>query len=160
MIRHITVIVFVFLLSACVDKTMPVKGAEALIYPEEHKFSLKVKHQGNAAVQTRVAEIIAQFLPDAPDTEWVINYRSNRVQHIAQQAEQQLMQAGVSPLRIKRQQLPSLTSDIVLKIKQYHLITENCPAYQFGQRTEKTGCFIETLRMKQIAMPSRLVAQP
>ena len=160
MIRHIILLTFALLLSACVDKPLPAKGAEALIYPEEHSFNIDVKRHGLTATQNRVETIITDFLPAAPDTDWVISYRTLREQKIAKKAEQQLKQAGVSPKRIKRQQLPSLSSDIVIKIKQYHLITENCPAYQFSPNTVKTGCFVETLRMKQIASPSRLAAQP
>ncbi len=160
MIRHIILLAFALLLSACVDKPLPAKGAEALIYPEEHSFNIDVKRHGLTATQNRVTQIITDFLPAAPDTDWVISYRTLREQKIAKKAEQQLKQAGVSPKRIKRQQFPSLASDIVIKIKQYHLITENCPAYRFSPNTVKTGCFVETLRMKQIASPSRLAAQP
>ncbi|PSW07393.1 hypothetical protein [Photobacterium lipolyticum] len=159
MIRHIILLTFALLLSACVDKPLPAKGAEALIYPEEHSFNIDVKRHGLTATQSRVEAIITDFLPAAPDTDWVISYRTLREQKIAKKAEQQLNQAGVSPRRIKRQQLPSQANDIVIKIKQYHLITENCSAYQINTNTVKTGCFVETLRMKQIASPSRLAAQ-
>lgn len=160
MIRHIILLTFALLLSACVDRPLPAKGAEALIYPEEHSFNIDVKRHGLTATQNKVTQIIADFLPAASDTDWIITYRSLREQNIAQNAEQQLKQAGVSPERIKRQKSPSMSRDIVIKIKQYQLITENCPPYRFGPNTVKTGCFVETLRMKQIASPSQLTAQP
>ncbi|MCW8327417.1 hypothetical protein MD588_01195 [Photobacterium sp. SDRW27] len=159
MIRHLTLLVLALLLSACADRPLPVKGAEALLYPELHSIKIDVKRNGQKATQNKVREVITDYFPAAPDTEWVILYRPKQ-QSIAKKAQQQLIDAGVSPKQIKRTASPSLGNDIVITIKQYQLITEDCPTYQFGQSRQKSSCFIDTLRMKHIAAPSRLAAKP
>lgn len=159
MIRHLTLLALTLMLSACADRPAPAQGAEALIYPEQHSINVDVKRHGQTAAQNRIRDILAAYLPAAPDTEWAISYRSQ--QHaVAKKTEKLLIEDGVSPKRIKRQLSPALDHDIVITIKQYRLITENCPAYQLGLNREKTGCFIDTLRMKHIAAPSRLAAKP
>lgn len=157
MIRKVLCITWLLLLVGCADKPKSIKGAEAVIYPEIQRFDIKRKNNSDTVGEQQVTDIINDLLPVPSDTQWTISYRLKRDLKIAESAEKQLKSLGVIPAQIQVQRVLSLESDLSLEIKQYYLFTSTCSPYSFEQYRAESGCFVETLRMKQLVSPSSLI---
>lgn len=157
MIRKILCICWFLLLSGCADKPSLIKGAEGVIYSELQHFDIKVKNNSTAEVQQQVSDIINELLPVSPDTQWIISYRLKQDINIVNKAVKQLKDSGVIPTKIKVLMVSSLAPDISLEVRQYYLLTSTCKPYSFEQRRTESGCFIDTLRLKQLVSPRTLI---
>lgn len=157
MIRQMLCIVWLFVLTGCADNPGIIRGAEVIIYPELQRFNIELKNNDLTVGQRQVADIISDLLPVAPDTQWIISYRLRRDASIAKQAVKQLKRAGVRPAQITQRLAPSLNTDIVLEVRQYHLITSTCKPYSLDNNRPTRGCFVDALRMQQVVSPSTLI---
>lgn len=157
MMRKIVGITWLLLLTGCVNQFELNNEANAIIYPELQRFNIEFKNNNEAAGQQQISDIITDFLPVDTDTHWAFSYRYKRDESIVKQAVRQLKIAGVIPSQITQQLIPSLNSDIVLEVKQYHLMTTTCPRYSVENSAQGRGCFVNTLRMQQVVSPSTLI---
>jgi hypothetical protein len=157
MIQKILCICWLLLLAGCADQPVLIKGAEAVIYPELQRFDIKFKNNDATKGEQQVTNIINGLLPVLPDTQWIISYRLKEDANIAKQAVKQLKDSGVIPTQIKMLMASSLESDIALEVRQYHLFTSTCKPYSLKQRRTESGCFVDTLRMKQLVSPGTLI---
>ncbi|CAM2882220.1 hypothetical protein [Moritella viscosa] len=157
MIRQILCITWLFFLVGCADKPALMKGAEAVIYPELQRFDITIKSNNTTAAEQQIVNIINGLLPVSPDTQWLVYYRLRGNRHIAEKAVKYLKASGVIPAQITVLMAPVLESDIALEIRQYYLFTSTCKPYSFEQYKAESGCFVDTLRMKQVVSPSNLI---
>ncbi len=155
MMRQILCISWFLLLTGCAAEFEVSREADAVIYPELQRFNIEFKHNDLTAAQQQVTDIIADLLPAAADTQWMIYYRLKRDMNIAKRAVKQLKGAGVIPAQITQQLEPLLNADIVLEVRQYHLITTTCQRYSFDDN--RNGCYVNALRLQQVVSPSRLI---
>ena len=157
MIRKALCITWLLLSVGCADKPKLIKGAEAVIYPEIQLFDIKRKNNSDTVGEEKITDIINDLLPVPLDTKWIISYRLKRDLKIATSVEKRLKSAGIIPAQIQVQRVLSLESDLSLEVKQYYLFSSTCSSYSFEQYRAESGCFVETLRMKQLVSPSSLV---
>lgn len=157
MIWKILRISWLVLLVGCADRPELIKGTESVIYPEIQRFDIKRKNNLNTFDEQHLSDIIKDLLPVPSDTTWTISYRLKHDLKIALLAEKQLKSLGVIPRKIQVQRVQLLESDISLEVKQYYLLTSLCGLYSFDKNSAEDGCFVDTLRMKQVVSPSSLI---
>ena len=153
-------------LSGCAEKMYAVKGAEALVYPESHtyRFTLNDAKTTNVSPQdaeekmaAQLAAIIAQAQQRDHQFTVAYLYSSQSGKRLAQQQIQQLRRQGVSPTQYRLGYLPQPDGDLTVTVQLHRVITEVCQPEIMGQPIQRRDCFVDTMRMKQVANPQRLI---
>ncbi|MGF1686536.1 hypothetical protein L4C36_07540 [Photobacterium japonica] len=148
-------------ISGCAEKMYVAKGAEALVYPETHTYQFTVNNSqsqnGAVAINTQLTKIVAQAQQRDHQFRVTYLYSSTQGKRIAQQQIAQLHRQGVSASQYNAHYAAQPKTDLTVELRYFRVLTETCQPEVMGQPIQRRDCFVDTMRMKQVANPQRLI---
>ncbi|MGF1724408.1 hypothetical protein [Photobacterium nomapromontoriensis] len=134
------------------------KGAEALVYPETHTYLFTIK-QGSKEIEKELDNII-QTARQA-DHYFSVSYRhgSPRGKILAQKQIEKLRLLNISSEQYSPVSTPRSGVDLTVEVSFYQLRTEICEPDTIEIVGKRRGCFVETMRMKQVASPQGFIGE-
>lgn len=157
--KFLCVMVAAFLLGGCADKTFDAKGAEALVFPEQQTYRFALKQSDN-----QVADAIAQMIDQAQQAdrhfEVTYHYATPRGKVLARKQIAKHRRQHLAPMQYAiRSAVADSGEDLRVVVRLTRLVTETCRAGRLAHPTLRRDCFVETMRMKQIAYPEHLIRE-
>jgi hypothetical protein len=149
----------IMLLSGCVEKNFNAKGAEALIYPELHRYSYSLKSLNHKDINNDLARITQQARSN--DRYFTVTYlfNTNAGKEIAIQQISQNKIKSVLPNQFSMKKSIAITGDLDVVIVINKLLTEKCKPSRIEQNIYRKDCYVESMRMKQIANLEHVVGE-
>ena len=148
-------------LSGCAEQMYEAKGAEALVYPETHTYQFTVNTQqpqaGVTDINAQLNKIVAQAQQRDHQFDVTYLYSTTQGKRIAQQQMAQLHRQGVSATQYRARYASQPKNDLTVELRYYRVLTETCQPEVMGQPIQRRDCFVDTMRMKQVANPQRLI---
>ena len=145
------------LLTGCADKAMPQIGSEAIIYQELHHLVLEMKgKQTSDEIGRQIELFIDGFDTSIEQTYWALDYH-NEDKAFIDLLEKQLLKLGVSPAHIVTETASSKDRVIEIRVGQYKVKTQICRHGIFGKMGDDVGCYVDSMRLKQVREPRSLV---
>ncbi|MGF1726079.1 hypothetical protein [Photobacterium nomapromontoriensis] len=158
-ITQILLLGCVLVVTGCAENTLTAaKGAEALVYPEHHTYQFTLTGRSGPA-EVEIERAIFDARQSDHDFDVTISYRSTRGQVVANRQLAKLKALGVSSEQYRSQYVLSLSSDVKVDIKLTRLLAETCQPETIEQLALSRGCFVDVMRMKQVARPARLMGE-
>lgn len=145
------------LLAGCADKAMPQIGSEAIIYQELHHLIIEMKgKQTSDEIGHQIELFIDGFDSNIEQTYWTLDYQ-NADKAFIEPLRNQLLKRGVTPAHIVIETVPSTDRVIKIRVGQYKVKTQICRRGIFGEMSDDIGCYVESMRLKQVREPRSLV---
>ncbi|PME34753.1 hypothetical protein BCV39_20250 [Vibrio sp. 10N.286.55.E10] len=133
------------------------QGAEALVYKEHHSFEFVIKKRDKTAQQ--ISDLIQEIESVDKEATYVVDYKSAANKQLLQSIFKQYPSHIITPQRVVYRYAQSLPSDLGIKVTLTRLKTQTCKPAQIHVNLRQSDCFVESMRLKQVAHKSRLVGE-
>lgn len=139
--------------NGCAQDVSTPKGAEALLYTVSHSYQFTLTPNSKPA-EDEIERIVREARQLDFDASITIRYRSLQGQAFVKRQLATWKWWGLSPQQYRMEYQSSLPSDVMLDIELTRFMTETCYPREIEQPAHRIGCFVDTLRMKQVARPA------
>ncbi|MGF1747827.1 MULTISPECIES: hypothetical protein [Vibrio] len=145
----------IFFLSGCSERYYNGKGAELLVYPEQHVYEFSAKTQPQAL------EKLSQIFESVDDIDsgasYTIEYKDARAKSMLEASlkDKKLLPYRAEVFTTKRN--TGLSSDVKVTIIFHTLIMKPCQPSKIESDDVSRNCFSEAARVQQVAHKERLV---
>ena len=133
-------------------------GAEALSYKEHHNFEFEIKNSAKTAQQ--LDALIQEIESTDKEATYVVDYKSAASKQMLKEIFKQYPSHLIAPQRVVYRNAQLLPSDLNIQVTLTRLKTQMCKPAQIHVRLRQSDCFVESMRLKQVAYKSRLVGEP
>jgi hypothetical protein len=151
-------VLLLFGISGCTtERYFDGNGAEALVFQEIHRVDYVVKKR-NETVE-KMEQLIA--ISESLDKEavYVVSYKSSTDRQLAEKAFKSFSSLSIDPSRIEYREVSNMIADVRIVVALRQLKTQTCKPAQLQNEIAQPDCFVETMRLKQVAYKSRLVGE-
>ncbi len=132
-------------------------GAEALVYQEVHRVDYVINNRSES--QQKMEQLIALSESFDKEAAYVVAYKSTADRQLAEKAFKQFSTLAVTPSRVQYRQEQDMIANVRISVAVRQLKTQICQPAQLQQDIAQPDCFVETMRLKQVAYKSRLVGE-
>jgi hypothetical protein len=158
MIRLFALTLTCLAISACSsERYFGGNGAEALVYDEHHSYEVRIKNK--PAVRAQLADVIANFESIDKEATYHVEYRTSAAKKLMQTLFASYQTHEVDPQRVIYLHNKNLLADLKMDVTVKKIKTEPCQAAQIQKELTTRDCFVESMRVKQVAYKSRLVGE-
>lgn len=158
MIRLFVLTLTCLAISACSsERYFGGNGAEALVYDEHHSYEVRIKNK--PAVRAQLADVIANFESIDKDATYHVEYRTPAAKTLMQTLFASYQTHEVDPQRVVYLHNKNLLADIKVDVTVKKIKTGTCQGAQIQKELTTRDCFVESMRVKQVAYKSRLVGE-
>lgn len=148
--------VAMLLVSGCTsERYFNGNGAEAIVYQELHRVDYVIKQR--EATLSNMEKFIALSESSDKEAKYVVSYKSKSAKNLAEQAFSKFDALMIFPSRVQYHQDTSSVADVSITVAVHKIKTQTCQPAQIQQEIGQPDCFVETMRLKQVAYKSRLV---
>ncbi len=160
--RLLTLFFAITVLTACADHADDTLGSEALVYQQVDTFTISLKHDATKHDQQQLLDYLTAFEADGANGKVDVRYSTQQGKLWALKVKQRLLNNGLKPsdIAVQRQSIEQSTAtiafDYAVTISAYKVKTETCPILTSGVKQLRKGCFVDSLRLKQISHPEQL----
>lgn len=133
------------------------QGSEALVYKEHHSFEFAMKNRSETTKQ--ISALIQDIESMDKEATYVVDYKSSRSKQMLQAIFEQYPSHLIAPQRVEYRSVQLLPSDLNIQVTLTRLKTQECKPAQIHVRLRQQDCFVESMRLKQVAYKSRLVGE-
>ncbi|USD61759.1 hypothetical protein J4N45_07310 [Vibrio sp. SCSIO 43140] len=152
----LSLLLLVLLVSGCTtERYFNGNGAETIVYQEVHRVDYVIKKRD--ATLANMKQFIALSESSDKEANYVVSYKSKSAKNLAEQAFSKFDALTISPSRVQYHQDMSGVADISIIVAVHKIKTQTCQPAQVQQEIGQPDCFVETMRLKQVAYKSRLV---
>lgn len=156
--RLFTLLVTCLLISACSsERYFGGNGAEALVYDEHHSYEVRIKNKH--AVETQLAAVIEKFESLDRAATYRVEYRSTDAKKLLQSLFASYPSHQVEPKRVTYLRNKDLLAELKMDVTVKQLKMAPCQPAQVQVELPTRDCFVESMRLKQVAYKSRLVGE-
>ncbi|KLV04165.1 hypothetical protein ABT56_16290 [Photobacterium aquae] len=146
----------VLLCSGCSDALYREQGAEALYVPEQHTYTVSLEHS-KTDIATELEAIVKNAMKTDRGVEVRYAYRTARGKALAMAQTKVLAAMGLAPSQFAVVYDPASAGDLTVIVSLAKLVTETCPPLVLGGHNVRRDCFVESMRMKQVAYPKHVL---
>lgn len=132
-------------------------GSEALVYKEHHSFEFAMKNRGETAKQ--LSRLIQDIESMDKEATYVVDYKSTSSKAMLQEIFEQYPSHVIAPQRVVYRSSQLLPNDLNIQVTLTRLKTQKCTPAQIHVRLRQSDCFVESMRLKQVAYKSRLLGE-
>lgn len=155
--RFLIVLLLCAITSAC-SIEQP-KDLQAVIFKKSDHYSFSLKNTNNQQAIKTISNTLLQNMNNNLFAEIYINYGNQRAKSIAQKVKTKLATNGVAPSHIHMILSKNLTHDLEVINLHYDAKSTLCAAEMIGKKTQQVGCYVDSLRLKQMNHPEHLYQQ-
>lgn len=132
-------------------------GAEALVYQEVHRVGYVIEKRKESL--KKIEQLIALTESFDKEATYVVSYKSKQDRELAEKAFKQVAILAMTSSRIQYLQKPDMIADVRISVSVRQVRTQTCKPAQLLQEIAQPDCFVESMRLKQVAYKSRLVGE-
>jgi hypothetical protein len=155
--RFLIVLLICTITSAC-SIEQP-KGLQAVVFEKSDHYSFSLKNTNNQQTIKTISNTLLQNINNNLFAEIYINYGNQRAKSIAQNVKTKLATRGIAPSHIHVISSKNLTHDIEITNVHSGIKSKLCAAEMIGRKTQQSGCYVDSLRLKQMNHPEHLYQQ-
>ncbi|MDA0154824.1 hypothetical protein OH460_21100 [Vibrio sp. Makdt] len=132
-------------------------GSEALVYKEHHSFKFEIKSRAETTKQLDV--LIHKIESMDKEATYLVDYKSAVDKKMLQGIFEQYPSHIIAPQRVVYRHAQLLPTDLNIQVTLTGLKSQECTPAQIHVRARQSDCFVESMRLKQVAYKSRLVGE-
>lgn len=153
----IYIVVSSLLLVGCAnEKYFSGNGFEALGYQEQHEFEFTV--QDTEQFKQQLTTLVTTIASEDREAAYLIEYRTAQHKALISDIFKTSFSAKNRPVfELNRNQ--ALASDIKMNVAIYRLSAQKCLPSDIRVDLNQPDCFVESMRLKQVAYKSRVVGE-
>ncbi|MFA0085534.1 hypothetical protein [Vibrio sp. 10N.261.51.F12] len=143
------------LLTGCSERYYNGKGAEMLVYPEQHVYEFTAKTKAEAI--DKLSQIFDSVDEIDSGASYSIEYKNAKAKKLldASLADKKLLPYRAEAFAVTKNS--TLASDVKLTITFHTLVMKKCEPSRIESDNASRNCFSEAARVHQVAHKERLV---
>ncbi|WP_318434463.1 hypothetical protein [Photobacterium leiognathi] len=154
MMRLVILLIMSVMTIAC--STDHATGVHAAIYEKTNHYTFDIKRGDNAQLVSQITHTVTPSLNRNASNRVTINCKTAKAKAFAKQVKVRLVKHGVAPSHIDIKSAHGLTHDLVITHASFGLKTQHCAVEMIGRTTQQIGCYVDSLRLKQLSHPEHL----
>ena len=115
--------------------------------------------KNRAETTKQITALIQDIESMDKEATYVVDYKSPRTKQMLQAIFKQYPSHLIAPQRVTYRSAQLLPTDLNIQVTLTRLKTQECKPAQIHARLRQQDCFVESMRLKQVAYKSRLVGE-
>jgi hypothetical protein len=155
---RLSALMIALLMSGCTaERYFGGNGAEALVYTENHRYEIVVKDKHVA--QKQLQNLVASVESHDPEATYRVEYKSKTNKDMLAKIFANYASHRGFKERVVYRYNSAMSSDLSVDIAVRKLKTQPCSPAQLQVELASPDCFVEAMRLKQVAYKSRLLGE-
>lgn len=132
-------------------------GFEAVAYKEQHEFNFTI--QDSDKFQSQLLELAEKVSAEDREAVFFIEYKNIKHRKLVDQALSSYRSRNLVPLVVEYAKNSALESDLSLVVAIQRFSMQTCLPSNIRSDLSQPDCFVESMRLTQIAYKSRVVGE-
>ncbi|WP_264876901.1 hypothetical protein [Vibrio agarivorans] len=147
----------IFLAGCANEKYFAGNGFEALAYQEHHEFEFTIKD--SKQFQSQFLQLVEAISSEDKEASYRVEYKTNTHQKLVDKVFTRYRSNNVMPLTVEFVKNQKLEGDLQVVVAIRRFSHQTCSPLEIRTDLGQPDCFVESMRLKQVAYKSRVVGE-